>query len=65
MHQKSMVLYKKSLSVSVTKYAPIANTLSTLDERTEAIVMRKFNIAYAIFKEGFAFTKYLLSDCVN
>ena len=57
MHQKSMVLYKKSQSVPVTDYAPIAKALSTLDERTEAILMRKFDIAYAICKEGFAFTK--------
>lgn len=57
MYQKPMVLYKKSQSVPVTDYAPIAKALSTLDERTEAILMRKFDIAYAICKEGFAFTK--------
>ena len=41
MHQKSMVLYKKSQSVPVTEYAPIAIALSTIDEQTEAVMARK------------------------
>ena len=57
MHQKSLVLYKKSQSVPVTDYAPIVEALSTLDLRTEAILMQKFNFAYIICKDGFAFTK--------
>eukprot|EP00731_Ephydatia_muelleri_P021914 Em0014g505a len=57
MHQKSMVHYKKSQSVPVTEFAPIAKALSTIDELTEAVMARKFDIAYTICKEGFAFTK--------
>lgn len=57
MHQKAMVLYKKSKCVPITEYAPIAKALSTLDASTEVRVTRKFEIAYAICKEGFAFTK--------
>ena len=57
MHQKSMVLFKKSQSVPVTEYAPIAKALSTIDERTKAVMARKFDIAYTVCKEGFAFTK--------
>ena len=49
MHQKSMVLYKKSQSVPVTEYAPIAKALSTIYERTEAVMARKFDIAYTPF----------------
>lgn len=57
MHQRAMLLYRKSQSISITDYSPIARALSTLDAGTEMKVTRKFEIAYAICKEGLAFSK--------
>ena len=56
MHQKSMVLYKKSQSVPVTEYAPIVKALSTIDERTE---VHKYHSSYI---KHMSDQKYKLSD---
>ena len=48
---------RKSQSALVTDYSPIARALCTLDTSTEMKMTRKFEIAYAICKEGLAFCK--------
>ena len=55
MHQRAMLLFKKSQSSDVTDYAPIAKALSTLDAGSE--LKQKFKIAYLLCKENLAFTK--------
>ena len=57
MHQRAMLLFKKSQSSDVTDYAPIAKALSTLDAGSELKLTKKFEIAYLLCKENLAFTK--------
>ena len=57
MHQRAMVLFKKSQSSDVTEYAPIAKALSTLDASSEQRLKRKFEIAYMLCKQNLPFTK--------
>ena len=57
MHKRAMLLLRKSQSRSVTDYAPIAKALSTLGSEAEEKLMKKFEIAYLICKEGMAFLK--------
>ena len=52
-----MQLFRKSQSKDVTDYAPIARALCKLDEHSEQVLKRKFEIAYLICKENLAFTK--------
>ena len=52
-----MMLHRKSQSHDVTKYAPIAKTLSTLDAVSEEIIKKKFDVACLICKEQLAVTK--------
>ena len=52
-----MLLYQKSGSESVTDYSPIARVLCTLDASIKMMMTRKFEIVYAICKEGLAFFK--------
>ena len=58
MHCKAMSLYhQKTSSLSVTEYAPIARALCKMDSILEQRLVRKFEVAYTIAKEGIAFTK--------
>ena len=57
MHQRAMLLFKKSQSSDVTDYAPIAKALSTLDAGSELKLTKKFEIAYLLCKENLAFMK--------
>ena len=41
---RTMILYKKNKSTSVTDYSPIARALSTIDPITKARVCRKFEL---------------------
>ena len=42
---------------ALTEYAPIAKALSTLSSDAEAILVKKFEIAYLICKKSMAFLK--------
>ena len=57
MHQRAMLLLKKSQSSDVTEYTSIAKTLSLLDAAAEAMLRKKFDVAYFIGKENLAFAK--------
>ena len=58
MHCKAMSLYRrKTSSLSVTEYAPIAKALCKMDSVLEQRLVRKFEVAYTIAKERIAFTK--------
>ena len=48
---RAMLMWKKQRGDDITKYAPIAKTLLTIDESTEVTLKRKFDIAYFIAKE--------------
>ena len=48
---------RKSQSRSMTEYAPIAKALSTFSSDAEEKLVKKFEIAYLICKEGMAFLK--------
>ena len=53
-----MSLYRrKTSSSSVTEYAPIARALCRMDSVVEQRLVRKFEVAYTIAKEGITFTK--------
>ena len=53
MHQRAMVLLKKSQGSAVVEYAPIAKMLTALDEDAERKLNRKFEIAYFLCKQNF------------
>jgi len=55
MHQRAMVLFKKSQSSDITEYAPIAKALSMLDASSEQRLKRMFEIAYLLCKQNLAF----------
>jgi hypothetical protein len=57
MHVRAMSMLKKQQGSDVTEYAPIAKALLTMDQSTQVILKRKFDIAYFIAKEKLAFTK--------
>ena len=57
MHQRAMVLLKKSQCTNVAEYAPIARMLTELDAEAEMRLKRKFELAYFICKENLAFAK--------
>ena len=59
MHKRAMLLLRKSQPRSVTDYAPIAKALSTLGSEAEEKLIKKFEIAYLICKEGMAFLKII------
>ena len=63
MHQRAMLLFRKSQTSDVTEYAPIAKALATLDATSEKRLKRKFEIAYLICKQNLAFNK-MASICV-
>lgn len=52
MHQRAILLAKKSDASDVTEYAPIAKALCTIDPVTEKRVRRKFEVAYMLCKEN-------------
>ena len=52
-----MLLLKKAQSSDIRRYSPIAAALHKIDECTEAVTWRKFDIAYTMAKEGIAFNK--------
>ena len=53
-----MMLFPKCQSSGdVTQYSPIAKALSTLDADSEQMLKKKFEIAYMISTQNFAFTK--------
>ena len=45
-HQRAMVLFKKSQCTDVAEYAPIARMLTELDAEAEMRLKRKFELAY-------------------
>lgn len=49
--------YRRKTSLSVTEYAPIARAVCKLDSVLEQRLVRKFEVAYTIAKEGIAFSK--------
>jgi hypothetical protein len=52
-----MLMLKMQQGSDVTEYAPIAKALLTMDQSTQVVLKRKFDIAYFIAKEKLAFTK--------
>ena len=53
MHCKAMLLYcRKTSSLSVTEYAPIAKAICKMDSVLEQTLVRKFEVTYTIAKEG-------------
>ena len=57
MHQRAILLFRKSQGAAVSEYAPIARMLTTLDTDAESMLKRKFEIAYFICKQKLSFTK--------
>ena len=56
-HGRAMILLRKGHSTDIREYAPIARSLYSMDESAEKKILRKFDIAYMIAKEGMAFVK--------
>ena len=48
----------RAANVSITNYAPIARSISVMDEAVQARMKKKFDICYVIAKESLAFRKY-------
>jgi hypothetical protein len=57
MHARAMLLLRKDSSASVADYAPIAKALHKLDQASEAILCKKFEVSYFIAKQNLAFVK--------
>lgn len=57
MHARGMLLLRKESSSSVSDYAPIAKAFHRLDSGTEALLSKKFEIAYFIAKQNLSFLK--------
>ena len=57
MHCKAMSLYRQKTASSSISEAPIVRALSRMDSAAEQKMVRKFEVAYTIAKEGLAFHK--------
>lgn len=57
LHVQAMSMLKTQQGSDDTEYVLIAKALLTMDESSEAMPKRKFDIAYFIVKEKLAFTK--------
>ena len=59
MHRRAMGLQAKESASSIMEYAPIARTMAqaSLSETAKVSIKKKFDIAYVMAKENFAFTK--------
>ena len=58
MHARAMHLLRKESSSSVADYAPIVQALHRLGPATEATMSKKFEVAYFVAKQNFAFVKF-------
>ena len=57
MHQRAMLLFRKSQYSNATEYTPIAKALSSLDASSEQRLKKKFEIAHLLCKQSLAFRK--------
>jgi len=56
MHSKAMSLYRQKTTSSISE-APIVKAISRMDSALQQRMVRKFEVAYMIVKEGMAFRK--------
>ena len=59
MYVRAMLLLRNKQALNVTKYAPIARALTTMDSHAEETLKRKLDVAYVLAKEGIAFNKMM------